>query len=291
MLSPQTLPAAQAMLQAHPDIDMFICIADEGCDGCLSAFKATHPSAARQKDMFICGFDGSGPTITQILEGTPVIATGTLDLAGTGAASVEATANAVEGKGPTKINYHYVLVDHKTQALGKKLLKECEDPSGLHQPGGVYLRVVGMTEGRVAVASTRPVTEAGPGPPEQIRRINYQALRRLGAAQGGGLCVARFRLGTYFTIVSPAFLTQSKTLVILLRVSIRGMVAVPGSMLLLSGKLDLSVGSVAGSGPRVSASRQDNRFSLRPFHCRGSCSRRAVGAHERRPRFLPEFTP
>jgi ribose transport system substrate-binding protein len=124
VLSPQTLPAAQSMLQAHPDLNMFICIADEGCDGCLSAFQATHPDAARQKDMFICGFDGSGPTITQILEGTPVRATGALDLAGIGAASVDATANAVEGKTPTKINYQYVLVDYQTQALGKKLLKE-----------------------------------------------------------------------------------------------------------------------------------------------------------------------
>ena len=124
VLSPQTLPAAQSMLQAHPDINVFICIADEGCDGCLSAFQGTHPNAARQKDMFICGFDGSGPMITQILQGTPVRATGALDLVGIGAASVDATANAVEGKTPTKINYQYVLVDYHTQALGKKLLKE-----------------------------------------------------------------------------------------------------------------------------------------------------------------------
>lgn len=124
VLSPDTLPAAQAMLEAHPDIDVFICIADEGCDGVLSAFNGTHPSAARKKDMFICGFDGSGPVISQILQGTPVRATGALDAVAIGAASVEVTANAVAGTKPTQINFPYVLVDYNTQALGKKLLKE-----------------------------------------------------------------------------------------------------------------------------------------------------------------------
>lgn len=129
VLSPDTLPAAQAMLEAHPSINMFICIADEGCDGCLSAFNGTHPSAARQNNMFICGFDGSAPVISQILAGSPVRATGALDAVAIGAASVEVTANAIEGKSPTKINFPYVLVDHNTQALGKKLLKELNSKS------------------------------------------------------------------------------------------------------------------------------------------------------------------
>ena len=124
VLSPQTLPAAQAMLEAHPDINMFICIADEGCDGCLHAFLQTHPSAQRTKEMFICGFDGSVPVIQAILSGSPIRATGALDAVAIGAASVNATINAVLGTGPTKINFPYVLVDYDTQELGKKLLKE-----------------------------------------------------------------------------------------------------------------------------------------------------------------------
>jgi ribose transport system substrate-binding protein len=124
VLSPDTLPAAQSMLQANPDIDVFICIADEGCDGCLHAFLETHPSAKQKKDMFICGFDGSAPVIKQVLAGSPVRATGALDAVKIGEASVNATINAVTGKGPTKINFPYVLVDQQAQALGKKLLKE-----------------------------------------------------------------------------------------------------------------------------------------------------------------------
>ncbi len=92
------------------------------------------------------------------------------------------------------------------------------------------------------------MTEAEPRPKERARRSSYRTLRRLGAAQGGGLFVALFGLGTYFTIASPAFLTRSNLLVVLLQISILGMVAVPGSMLLLAGKIDLSVGSVCGLG-------------------------------------------
>lgn len=124
VLSPDTLPAAQAMLQAHPNIDVFICIADEGCDGVLHAFLQKHPSAAQKKNMFICGFDGSGPVIKSILADSPIRATGALDAVQVGAASVNATINAIEGKGPTQINFPYVLVERYTRSLGNKLLKE-----------------------------------------------------------------------------------------------------------------------------------------------------------------------
>ncbi len=124
VLSPETLPAAQAMLEAHPNINIFICIADEGCDGCLHAFLQTHPSELRKKEMFICGFDGSAPVIQAILAGSPIRATGALDAVAIGAASVNATINAVQGTGPTEINFPYVLVNYQTQELGKRLLKE-----------------------------------------------------------------------------------------------------------------------------------------------------------------------
>ncbi|HTW05143.1 MAG TPA: sugar ABC transporter substrate-binding protein [Streptosporangiaceae bacterium] len=124
VLSPDTFPAFQSMLQAHPDIDVAICIADEGCDGVLRAFEATHPSATRVKDMFICGFDGSGPVIKDIESGGPIRATGALDAVAIGKASIEASANAIEGKSPTKINFPYVLCDVDTASTNQKLLAE-----------------------------------------------------------------------------------------------------------------------------------------------------------------------
>jgi ABC-type sugar transport system substrate-binding protein len=124
VLSPDTFPAFQTMLQAHPDINVAICIADEGCAGVEQAFMATHPSAQRVKDMFICGFDGSGPVIKAVGTGGPIRATGALDAVAIGKASIETAANAIEGKTPTKINFPYVLCDVQTTALNKKLLAE-----------------------------------------------------------------------------------------------------------------------------------------------------------------------
>src|SRR5579875_3560705 len=124
VLSPDTFPAFQAMLQAHPGINVAICIADEGCAGVEQAFMATHPSAQRVNDMFICGFDGSAPVIKAIETGGPIRATGALDAVGIGKAVIETAANAIEGKTPTKVNFPYVLCTAQTTALNQKLLAE-----------------------------------------------------------------------------------------------------------------------------------------------------------------------
>jgi ribose transport system permease protein len=84
-------------------------------------------------------------------------------------------------------------------------------------------------------------TGAVPGP-----QRSQSSLRRLAAAQGGGLWVALVLLSLYFSGSTGSFFTQSNLLVVLEQVSVLGMVAVPGAMLLVSGNLDLSVGSVAG---------------------------------------------
>src|ERR687888_2697437 len=68
---------------------------------------------------------------------------------------------------------------------------------------------------------------------------------RLGAYQSGGLFVALTLLSVFFGTQSGHFWTSSNLKVVLLQVSIVGIVAIPGSMLLLSGYVDLSVGSVA----------------------------------------------
>ena len=45
---------------------------------------------------------------------------------GIGAASIRATANAIEGKGPTQINYPYVLVTQSPAGikLAKKFIED-----------------------------------------------------------------------------------------------------------------------------------------------------------------------
>ncbi len=109
VLAAQCLPVAQSMLQANSDLNVFICIADDGALGVERAFSQTHPSAARKKEMMIVGFDGTTPVFEKIVAGSAIRATGVLDLIKVGSASAQATINAIEGKNPKKINFPYVL--------------------------------------------------------------------------------------------------------------------------------------------------------------------------------------
>ena len=63
--------------------------------------------------------------------------------------------------------------------------------------------------------------------------------------QSGGLLAALIALGIVFTSFSGHFFTRSNLSVVLLQVAVVGLVAVPGAMLVLSGFVDLSVGSLA----------------------------------------------
>jgi ribose transport system substrate-binding protein len=127
VLAAECYTVTQSMLQAHPDLNVIFCIADDGALGAERAFLQTKPSASRQGQMYIAGWDGAIQVMQKIVSGKSVIrSTGALDLVGIGQASVEATANAIEGKGPTRINYPYVLVSQSGvgKATGKKLLKK-----------------------------------------------------------------------------------------------------------------------------------------------------------------------
>ncbi len=132
VLAAQALPVAQSILQAHPDLNVFICIADDGCLGAERAFMQTHPSTARRRQMCIVGFDGTVPVFQKILSGSVIRATGALDLIKVGAASAEATINAIEGKSPTKISYPYVFCGQTPAGLKttKSLLKRYKAVTG-----------------------------------------------------------------------------------------------------------------------------------------------------------------
>jgi ribose transport system permease protein len=64
-------------------------------------------------------------------------------------------------------------------------------------------------------------------------------------AQRNGLFFGVVALIIGFTAASPHFLTRPNVSVILSQVAVIGLIAVPGAMLLMSGYVDLSVGSVA----------------------------------------------
>jgi len=122
VLAADTLPVVQSMLQAEPDIDVILCIADDGCLGAESAFMQTNPSQERIDKMYIAGWDGSIPVFEKILANSAIRATGTLDLQNVGRAVVEATIAAVVGKGETQINFPYVLTSLDDKEGTQKIL-------------------------------------------------------------------------------------------------------------------------------------------------------------------------
>jgi len=125
VLAADCYTVTQSILQAHPNINVILCIADDGCLGAERAFMQTHPSKARQDQMLIAGWDGTVPVFKKIVAGSTIRATGALDVIGIGAASINATANAIEGKQPTQINFPYVLSSQSPAGLAvtRKLLK------------------------------------------------------------------------------------------------------------------------------------------------------------------------
>lgn len=120
VLAPDAFKATQSILQAHPNVNVILCIADDGCLGAAQAFKAT---GRDPKTMFIAGWDGSRQVMQKILDGGPIRATGALDLKAIGASAVWVPANIVEGKGPRFFNSPYVLVTHETPTLARRLIK------------------------------------------------------------------------------------------------------------------------------------------------------------------------
>jgi ribose transport system permease protein len=94
---------------------------------------------------------------------------------------------------------------------------------------------------------SRPAAPARGGGLRDGRRL----LSLIGAYQSGGLFVALVLLGIIFTAASGNFLASSNINVILLQVTPLGIMAIPGAMLLLSGYLDLSVGSVSVLGAAI----------------------------------------
>src|SRR5580704_16855198 len=60
-----------------------------------------------------------------------------------------------------------------------------------------------------------------------------------------GLLFALIIVLIFFTAFSDRFMTAPNIAVILMQVAVDGLVAIPGAMLILSGYVDLSVGSIA----------------------------------------------
>jgi len=113
--------ATQSILSAHPNVNVIICISDDGCQGVLQAFKQTGRSPSK---FYTAGFDGSKNALEQLLiPGSVVRASAALDLFAIGRAAVWVPVNIIEKKKPTSYLAPYTFVTQSTPALAKKLIR------------------------------------------------------------------------------------------------------------------------------------------------------------------------
>jgi ABC-type sugar transport system substrate-binding protein len=113
--------AAQSILQANPDVNMFLCVDDDEALGVHQAVKA---AGRAPTDVWIAGMDGSLTAMQQLLNHEYVGASGALPLKEIGRQAVRIPVNLLTGKGPSHYVAKYLLVTNDTPALAKQLIAD-----------------------------------------------------------------------------------------------------------------------------------------------------------------------
>lgn len=122
VLAPEALKATQSLLQAHPNIKVMVCCADDGALGARSAYMN---SGLNADNVFICGFDGSKQNLNLIKAKDKFIrASAALDITDVGHKVIEIPDNILHHREPSKIEIPYVMVTDDTDvATIDRLLK------------------------------------------------------------------------------------------------------------------------------------------------------------------------
>ena len=112
VLAPEALTATQSLLQAHPNIKVMVCCAD---DGALGARAAYLNSGLSDENVFLCGFDGSNQNLEFIKQKDKFIrASAALDITEVGHKVIEIPDNIFNKKQPVEVALPYVIVTHDT---------------------------------------------------------------------------------------------------------------------------------------------------------------------------------
>lgn len=102
------LPAVQNLLQADPDMNVVLCVADDGCTGAAQAYKA---AGIDPDGVYIAGWDGALAALTQVRDGGYVKADAALDLEEIGRSVVYIVDDIRNGVGTADVSHDYVIVD------------------------------------------------------------------------------------------------------------------------------------------------------------------------------------
>ena len=108
---------------------------------------------------------------------------------------------------------------------------------------------------RLTVSSESEDVQVGPGPVRAGRSVPELA----------ALCVVLIGLVVYFSVASEFFLATNNIINILTAIAVTGILAAPGTMLLIAGQVDLSVGAVTALCGVVLAPSPPMSASLSPW--------------------------
>ena len=89
------IKAAETILQANPEVKVFVCINDGGALGALSAIEA---AGKKIDDMFVGGVDATDEALDKIKKGTAFRATVDIDPLGNGKTDVELALKLLKGE-------------------------------------------------------------------------------------------------------------------------------------------------------------------------------------------------
>jgi ribose/xylose/arabinose/galactoside ABC-type transport system permease subunit len=120
------------------------------------------------------------------------------------------------------------------------------------------------------MTTTTPERELPHAPPPGLRRARRQAAAH-------ALLLGSIALLVVFTVLNDAFLTVDNFRNILIQASVISVVAVPTALLLIAGKVDLSVGSTLALGGVVSGLLVSDGVPLLPAVLAGVLAGAAVG--------------
>lgn len=123
LLAPEALETAQTLLQAHPDLQVVICAAD---DGALGVSQAYANSDVDTENVFVAGWDGSKAAMEKVLAGDVIRAVGALDLEAVGRSVIWVPLNVMDGKEPIDYAAPYILVTPENRAEAERLIKAFE---------------------------------------------------------------------------------------------------------------------------------------------------------------------
>lgn len=112
VLAPEALKATQSLLQAHPNIKVVVCCADDGALGARSAYQN---SGLPADNVFICGWDGSKQNLNLIKQKDKFIqASAALDITEVGHTVVDIPDRVFKHSGATEVLIPYVMVTPQT---------------------------------------------------------------------------------------------------------------------------------------------------------------------------------